>query len=127
DRLSVETEAAKFPFLSKIGECSHPLQATEFLSRHQPDIIFLDIEMPGMSGIELLRLLRGRPILTVFITSHPEFAVGGIEREAVDYLVKPLTAGRFARCALRLQDFTGLRQKAFAYEKEQETGAIVIK
>ena len=127
DRMSVETEAGKFPFLFKIGECSHPLQATEFLSRHQPDVIFLDIEMPGMSGIELLRLLSGRAVLTVFITSHPEFAVDGFELEAFDYLVKPLTAERFARCALRLHDFTGMRRKAFAYEKEQEAGAIVIK
>jgi len=127
DRMSVDTEAGKFPFLSKIGECSHPLQATEFLSRYQPDVIFLDIEMPGMSGIELLRLLRGQPILTVFITSHPEFAVDGFELQAFDYLVKPLTAERFARCALRLRDFTGLRQRAFAYEKQQEDGAIVIK
>jgi DNA-binding LytR/AlgR family response regulator len=127
DCMSVDTEAGKFYFLEKIGVCSHPLQAAEFISLHKPDVLFLDIEMPGMSGIDLLQLLHGQPILTVFITSHPEFAVDGFELEAFDYLLKPLKAERFARCALRLRDFAELRKMAFAYEKEQESEAIVIK
>ena len=127
DRLSVEAEASKFPFFGKMGVCEHALQAMEFLSNHTPDVLFIDIEMPGMSGLELLRRLKGRPILTVFITSHPEFAVDGFELEAFDYLVKPLTAERFARCAMRLRDFAELQHKAFAYEKAIESEAIVIK
>lgn len=127
DRMSVDTEARKFPFLQSMGFCSHPLEATEFLSRHKPDVLFLDIEMPGMSGIELLRLIRGQSFLTVFITSHPEFAVDGFELEAFDYLLKPLTAERFARCALRLRDFTELRGLAAAYDREQASDVIVIK
>jgi DNA-binding LytR/AlgR family response regulator/signal transduction histidine kinase len=127
DRMSVDTEARKFPFLQQMGVCSHPLQATEFLSQHKPDVIFLDVEMPGMTGIELLRLLRGQPFLTVFITSHPEFAVEGFELEAFDYLIKPLNAERFALCARRLRDFSQLRHQAAAFEKEQATDIIVIK
>jgi DNA-binding LytR/AlgR family response regulator/signal transduction histidine kinase len=127
DRISLDVEAEKFPFLRKIGVCEHPLQAMELISQHQPDLLFVDIEMPGMSGIELLRLLKGQPFLSVLITSHPEFAVEGFELQAFDYLIKPLSAERFARCALRLRDFGELRHKAFAYEKEQESGAIVIK
>jgi len=127
DRMSVDAEARKFPFLRQMGVCSHPLEATEFLSLHKPDVVFLDIEMPGMTGIELLRLLRGQPFLTVFITSHPEFAVEGFDLEAFDYLVKPLTAERFARCAMRLLDFTQLRSQAAAYDREQASDAIVIK
>ncbi len=127
DRLSVETEARKFPYLEQMGTCEHALQAAEFLDRHKPDVLFVDIEMPGMSGLELLRHLKGQPILTVFITSHPEFAIDGFELEAFDYLVKPLTSERFARCALRLRDFAELKHKAFAYEKAIESDAIVIK
>lgn len=127
DRISLDAEAGKFPFLKKIGACDHALHAMELISRHQPDLLFVDIEMPGMSGIDLLRLLKGQPFLVVFITSHPEFAVEGFELNAFDYLVKPLTAERFERCALRLRDFGELRHKAYAYEKEQESGVIVIK
>src|SRR5580692_2212257 len=117
DRLSVETEADKFPFLKKIASCSHALEAVELISRYHPDVLFLDIEMPGMSGLQLAKMLTTREQLPVFITSHPEFAIESYEIEAFDYLLKPLTAGRFARCALRLRDFCQLRNKAFAFEK----------
>ena len=127
DRLSVESEAGKFPFLKKVAACGHPLQAAELIAQCRPDILFLDVEMPGMTGVELLRLLRGQALLAVFVTSHPEFAAEGFELEAFDYLVKPLTAERFARCAMRLRDFAAMRGKACAYEKEQEAGAITIK
>jgi DNA-binding LytR/AlgR family response regulator len=127
DRLSVETEADKFPFLKKIAACSHPLEAAEFISSFHPDILFVDIEMPGMTGLELVKTLAGEKILPVFITSHPEFAIESYEIEAFDYLLKPLAAERFARCALRLRDFFQLRTKAFAFEKEQESDYIIIK
>ena len=55
DRAVVETEAAKFSFLQKIASCSNPVEAMEIITRFNPDIIFLDIEMPGLSGIELIR------------------------------------------------------------------------
>ena len=127
DQLSFDTEAAKFPFLKKMGVCSHPLEAAELTRLYKPDVLFLDIELPGMTGLELLRLLRGGPILAVFITSHPEYAMEGYELEAFDYLTKPLTAERFARCVLRLRDFTELRSKAAAYEKDQASDVIVVK
>src|SRR5580658_8983625 len=127
DRLSVETEAGKFPFLQRIASCSHALEAMELIAESHPDILFLDIEMPGINGIQLVKMLSGSAIIPVFITSHPEFAIESFEIEAFDYLLKPLTADRFARCARRLQDFSRLRSQAFAFSKEQETGSIIIK
>jgi DNA-binding LytR/AlgR family response regulator len=127
DRLSVENEADKFPFLKRIASCSHPLEAAELISAHHPDILFVDIEMPGISGLQLVKKLAGERLLPVFITSHPEFAIESYEIEAFDYLLKPLTTERFARCALRLRDFHQLKQKAFAFEKEQESGILMIK
>ena len=127
DRLSVETEADKFPFLKRIASCSHALQAVELISQYHPDVLFLDIEMPGISGLQLAATLKGQDLLPVFITSHPEFAVDSYEIEAFDYLLKPLTAARFARCANRLHDFSLLRTRAFAFEKEQESGVLLIK
>ena len=127
DRLSVETEADKFPFLKRIASCSHPLEAVELITKCHPDILFVDIEMPGISGLQLVKKLANQQLLPVFITSHPEFAIESYEIEAFDYLLKPLTAERFARCALRLRDFCRLRVKAFAFEKEQESGTLMIK
>jgi DNA-binding LytR/AlgR family response regulator/signal transduction histidine kinase len=127
DRISVETEADKFPFLKRIASCSHALEAMELIAESHPDILFLDIEMPGINGIQFVKMLAGSSIIPVFITSHPEFALESFEIEAFDYLLKPLTAERFARCALRLRDFYRLRSKAFAFTREQESGVIIIK
>ena len=127
DRLSVETEANKFPCLQRIASCSHALEAMELIAESRPDVLFLDIEMPGINGIQLVKMLAGSSIIPVFITSHPEFAIESFEIEAFDYLLKPLTADRFARCARRLHDFCRLRSQAFAFAKEQETGSIIIK
>jgi len=126
-RLGIEAEASRFPFLDKSASCSNALEAFEFISQFHPDIVFADIEMPGISGIELIRNLSGQIPAPVFITSHPEFAIESYEMEAFDYLLKPINSERFERCALRLRDFFQLRANAFAFTKEQESGSIIIK
>ncbi len=127
DRIAVENEAKKFPFLQRIASCSHPVEAFEMIDRFHPDIIFLDIEMPDMSGMDLMKTINKAGMLPVFITSHPEFAIESYELDAFDYLLKPISAERFARCAHRLIDFCQMRTKAFAFDGEQESGFIMIK
>ena len=83
--------------------------------------------MPDFSGTDLLRKKIADNALIVFITSHPEFALESYELEAFDYLLKPLSSERFARCALRLRDFYNMRVKAFAFDTEQETDFIIVK
>jgi two-component system LytT family response regulator len=127
DRLAIEAEASRFPFLHKMASFSHAVEAFEFISSFQPDIVFADIEMPDISGLELVRRLNGLVVAPVFVTSHPEFAIESYEIEAFDYLLKPINQERFSRCALRLRDFFRLRSGAFAFDKEQQSGSIVIK
>lgn len=127
DRLALESAASGFSFLQKIASCSHALEAFELITRFSPDIVFADIEMPGMTGLELIRRLTGKVPAPVFITSHPEFAVDGYEIEAFDYLLKPVTKERFTKCAHRLRDFFQLRAKVSALEKENESDYIIIK
>jgi DNA-binding LytR/AlgR family response regulator len=127
DRLALENEADKFPFLKMTASCGHPLQAAELIHQYPPDIIFVDIEMPDLSGLELVKMFRSESMVPVFITSHPEFAVDSYEMEAFDYLLKPLSSERFARCANRLRDFFKLRDKAFAFDQDQETDCLIIK
>lgn len=127
DRLALEMEALKFPFLRKIASCAHPLEAFELISQFNPDIVFTDIEMPDLDGIQLISRLMGLVEAPVFVTSHPEFALESFEINAFDYLIKPLNPERFAKCAFRLRDFFELRSKAFDFDKKQETNFIVIK
>ena len=127
DRAAVELEADKFPFLKKIASCCNPVEALEIISHSKPDVSFLDIEMPGVSGIDLLRKKIISTSLPVLITSHPEFALEGFELEAFDYILKPVSSERFASCALRLRDFFRMRTKACAFESQQESNFIIIK
>jgi DNA-binding LytR/AlgR family response regulator len=126
-RISIESEASKYSFLEKSASCSNALEAFEFISGFRPEIVFADIEMPGISGIELIRSVSDVVPAPVFITSHPEFAIESYELAAFDYLLKPITSERFKRCALRLRDFFQFRANAFAFNKEQESGSIIIK
>ena len=127
DRTVVEIEATKFSFLQKIASISNLLEALEIISCSKPDVIFLDIEMPGMSGIDFLRKKNHTSALPVLISSHPEFALEGFELEAFDYLLKPVSSERFATCAFRLRDFYQMHTKAFAFDTEQENNFIIIK
>jgi DNA-binding LytR/AlgR family response regulator len=93
--------AGEVEFLNIAGQCSNAQEALNAISELEPDIIFLDIEMPGMSGLEFLKSLADPP-LTVITTSHPEFAVEGYEMQVFDYIVKPVTRERFHKCAERI-------------------------
>lgn len=127
DRLALEAQASRYPFLHRTAVCDQALEALEMIKRFSPDIVFADVEMPEMSGLELISYLNGRVPAPVLITSHPEYAAEGYERQVFDYLLKPLSDERFCRCAHRLRDFFELRAKAFAFDRQEEAGTLVIK
>ena len=127
DRLALETYASAYPFLHRTAVCSNALEAIELINRFHPEIVFADIEMPGMNGLEMIRNLSGQVTAPIFVTSHPEFAAEGYELDAFDYLVKPLSSERFTKCINRLQDFFQLREKAAAFEKESESNFITVR
>jgi len=126
DRAIIENEADKFPFLQRVASCSNPVEAIEIIARFNPEVLFLDIEMPALNGLQLVRKIKTGG-LPVFITSHPEFALEGFELEAFDYLLKPVISERFARCAYRLREFYELKRKSFAYDEQEDNEFIVIK
>lgn len=80
--------------LEMVAECSDAIEATRFLNQRPIDILFLDINMPGLSGISFARSLSVSPQI-IFTTAYPEYAVEGFELNATDYLVKPYSFERF--------------------------------
>ncbi len=82
------------PFLDLAGECADAFQTLAFLQNQQVDLLLLDVEMPGLSGLEFLKSLTVRP-LTILITSKKDYAFEAFELNVVDYLVKPITLPRF--------------------------------
>jgi DNA-binding LytR/AlgR family response regulator len=127
DSLAIEALASGYSFLKKVATCRHTLEAVELIPILKPDILFADIEMPGGSGLELVRHLAGAVAVPVFVTSHPEFALEGYEIEAFDYLLKPVSPDRFSRCVTRIRSFYELRSKSFAFDKERQSEYIIIK
>jgi two-component system LytT family response regulator len=85
------------------GECAHPVEAYELLLNNDIDVIFLDIQMPVISGIDFLRSLR-HPPKVVFTTAHANYAADAFNLNVVDYIVKPVTEERFGRALLKLKE-----------------------
>lgn len=94
----LRTFIEKTPFLSLVGTTTNPLEALQTLQHEAVDLLFLDIHMPQLSGLDLMRLLRGHTKV-ILTTAYSEFAVAGFELEALDYLLKPVAFERFLKAA----------------------------
>jgi DNA-binding LytR/AlgR family response regulator len=94
--------AAAWPELQVLAECEHGPAAVEAIEQHAPDIAFLDIRMPGLSGLDVARAASGR-CHTVFTTAYDSHAIEAFDAGAVDYLLKPVAADRLAQTVARLK------------------------
>ena len=120
-RLGVTTRLESFSDICVVGECTNADEALASISRLSPDVIFLDVEMPGLSGMELLsRLSYTRPLCIVFLTAHEEYALQAFSVEALDYLLKPIDDARFAVCIERVRRAVHLHEHDARLERLQE-------
>src|SRR3954471_1978364 len=94
----------KVDFLELAGVCENAIELNSMLKQQPVDVLFLDIEMPYMSGIELLKNLS-QPPKVVFTTAYEKYAMDGYELEVMDYLLKPISFDRFLRSANKIYDF----------------------
>jgi DNA-binding LytR/AlgR family response regulator len=102
--------AAVWPQLEIVGVAANGIEAKEMIERLRPDIAFLDIRMPGLTGLNVVQALSAesrRACRMVFVTAYDEFAVQAFEREAVDYLLKPVGDDRLRTAVERLQRTQG--------------------
>ncbi len=111
DRLTTLSFCRRYPFLQINGVFESSQKVMEFTRHHTTDVLLLDIDMPGMNGLELRKQLEHIPAC-IFITSHPEFALESFDLAVLDFLVKPLKAIRFATAMQRLEDYLDTRHKA---------------
>ena len=95
--------AALWPALRIVAQADNGLEALQLMERHRPDMLFLDIQMPGLTGIEVARQAESGMHI-VFITAYDAHAVAAFERGAVDYVLKPYSVARLAESVRRLQD-----------------------
>lgn len=126
DRLSAVAHARRYPFLNISGVYASADEAIPFLQRETAEVLLLDIDLPGTSGLDL-RKLHGDNAACIFITSFPAYAVESFELAALDFLVKPLDKVRFEKAMLRLKDYLEIREKADLFECSAGGNHIFIK
>ena len=98
------------PYLELTGEFRNALKTEAFLQDNDADVLFLDINMPKMSGLQLLKKNTVRP-LVVLTTAYPEYALEGYELDIIDYLLKPIAFNRFMKAVKKANEFISLREK----------------
>ena len=91
------------PGVEVVAECANGFEAVKAVSELNPDLVFLDVQMPKLSGFEVLELI-GRSVPVVFTTAHDQYALRAFEVHAVDYLLKPFSEGRFAEALSRARE-----------------------
>jgi DNA-binding LytR/AlgR family response regulator len=102
--------ARKVPFLSLVQTFESATEAMQFLKEERVDLVFLDIKMPDITGIQFLRSLKYPP-LVVFTTAYGEYALDGFDLDVVDYLLKPVPFERFLRAATKAQEYLNVSQQ----------------
>ena len=120
---------ADIPELELAGICGDALQASGLLRNSAVDLIFLDINLPVISGMHLVKSLS-HPPMVIFTTAYPEFAVEGFEADAVDYLVKPFSFERFLKAVNKTFERTNyLKSKAGlpAATEHETTGFLILR
>jgi two-component system LytT family response regulator len=95
---------AAFPHIKIVGEASTAEQARELIGATQPELVFLDVQMPGETGLELLESLEPPAPRVIFTTAYDEFAVKAFELNALDYLLKPVDPARLSTALARLEE-----------------------
>ncbi|HOY07825.1 MAG TPA: LytTR family DNA-binding domain-containing protein [Saprospiraceae bacterium] len=106
----LETYVGQMPDLNLVKRCSNALEANEALKAHQIDLMFLDIQMPQLTGIDFVKTLI-HPPMVVFTTAYPNYAIQGFDLNVLDYLLKPISLDRFMKAVNKALEQAELAQR----------------
>ena len=106
-REGMELNVKEIPFLHLAGQFSNAISANQFLNYNEVDLMFLDIQMPGITGLEFLENLNKKP-LVILSTAYPQYALEGFALDVVDYLVKPVRMARFVKAVNKAKELNAL-------------------
>jgi two-component system LytT family response regulator len=113
----LEDNISKVPYLQLVAKCNNAMEAIKVLQEQTVDLILLDIQMPGLTGLQFIQSLSSRPMI-ILITAYEKFALEGFNLDVVDYLVKPVSFERFIKACNKAWELYQLKTKP----KETTTG-----
>ncbi len=125
-RKGIANYVEQTPFLNLVSTCKSALEANDFLRDYQIDLMFLDIQMSDLTGIEFIRSLNDPPAF-IFTTAFRDYATEGFELNALDYLVKPISFQRFLKAANKARTHFETQQQLLQKQSPSEAGHFFIK
>jgi len=125
-REGMELNVEELDYLNLVGQFSTAVDALNFLNENPVDLMFLDIQMPGLTGLDFIRSLKERPMI-ILSTAYPQYALEGFELDVVDYLVKPNRLKRFIQAVSKAKALYDLKQKAEKVETSVSEEDIFIR
>ena len=116
----IEGHVHQTPFLELSAKFTHPIRAFEYLTENETDLLFIDIQMPDLSGLDLVKGLKNPPAL-IFTTAYDQYALEGFRVDAVDYLLKPIDYPEFLKAVNKAKDWIyALRSKNLSVQSNKE-------
>jgi DNA-binding LytR/AlgR family response regulator len=125
-RQIIENYIASIPNLELVASCKNAFEVMSVLQEKPIDILFLDINMPKLTGISLLKTLQEKPNV-IITTAYPEYAVEGFELSVIDYLLKPFSLERFLQAVNKVQQTLKVETKTISLDREEATTSVFVK
>lgn len=122
----IEAYVKKHPELNLIARCNNAEEASKVLNSQHIDLMFLDIQMPGVTGLNFVRSLKNKPLF-MFTTAYSEYAIDGFELDAIDYLLKPIAYDRFEKAIEKAKEYYTIKNNSGLTESDFENDFIFVK